>query len=334
MPFKEVIAAGLFLVREALRSPNFKTGVSGWTINRDGSAEFNNVIVRGTITGSIFQSTNFVAGVSGFQLNGTTGTAEFNGNVTVNNGTITAGMIQTSATYPKALFVGSSGPYGDPGVFWYNNASDGSPGAIFMSPNYDLTMFGGADPGTTELSAGVLFEGIISNTDPASIFFSTNTNAGVTGPQSVDLSAELSLTSPVMRAYNNAVGGVLSTGSVTFTTIGSTTPAIASFPAPASGITVVNITARGNATATASAVYGFELRRDGGAATPNPFPPADARSAIVGSASPGTITVSRTIVCDHGQTTGNLEIEVFMRSSVAAQVINFRENDITVWNSP
>lgn len=35
------------LVRPAIKSPNYVTGSNGWSINRDGSAEFNNVIVRG-----------------------------------------------------------------------------------------------------------------------------------------------------------------------------------------------------------------------------------------------------------------------------------------------
>ncbi len=35
----------------SVRSPNFVTGVSGWTINKDGSAQFNNVTIRGTLTG-------------------------------------------------------------------------------------------------------------------------------------------------------------------------------------------------------------------------------------------------------------------------------------------
>lgn len=47
--FSNAIAGGLILVRPALRSPNFVTGTSGWTINADGSAEFNNVIVRGDL---------------------------------------------------------------------------------------------------------------------------------------------------------------------------------------------------------------------------------------------------------------------------------------------
>lgn len=48
------------LIRAAIHSPNFITGVSGWTINKDGSAEFNNLTLRGT-----FQGTNWVINSSG-----------------------------------------------------------------------------------------------------------------------------------------------------------------------------------------------------------------------------------------------------------------------------
>lgn len=48
MPFGDPIVAGNTLVRDAIQSPNYVAGVSGWTINRDGSAEFSNVVVRGT----------------------------------------------------------------------------------------------------------------------------------------------------------------------------------------------------------------------------------------------------------------------------------------------
>lgn len=40
------------LIRAAIESPNYVTGVSGWHLDRDGSAEFQNATVRGTITGS------------------------------------------------------------------------------------------------------------------------------------------------------------------------------------------------------------------------------------------------------------------------------------------
>lgn len=44
-----IAGGGGALIRPNLHSPDFVTGVSGWSINKDGSAEFNGVVVRGTI---------------------------------------------------------------------------------------------------------------------------------------------------------------------------------------------------------------------------------------------------------------------------------------------
>lgn len=50
MPFQNsVVGAGNTLVRQMMRSPDFVSDTSGWTINRDGSAEFNNVSIRGNV---------------------------------------------------------------------------------------------------------------------------------------------------------------------------------------------------------------------------------------------------------------------------------------------
>lgn len=50
--FKNAVVAGVKLIREAIQSPNYVTGVSGWTINKDGSAEFSNATLRGgSVTG-------------------------------------------------------------------------------------------------------------------------------------------------------------------------------------------------------------------------------------------------------------------------------------------
>src|SRR5215475_711890 len=46
------------LIRTFIRSPNYVTGVSGWTINKDGSAEFNNLTIRGTFQGTLFVINN------------------------------------------------------------------------------------------------------------------------------------------------------------------------------------------------------------------------------------------------------------------------------------
>jgi hypothetical protein len=47
MPFKNPIVSGTALTRNAINSPGYTPGVTGWSINRDGSAEFGNVVIRG-----------------------------------------------------------------------------------------------------------------------------------------------------------------------------------------------------------------------------------------------------------------------------------------------
>ena len=44
-----VIGGSDTLIRKAIRSPNYVAGTSGWSINKDGSAEFNNLTSRGTV---------------------------------------------------------------------------------------------------------------------------------------------------------------------------------------------------------------------------------------------------------------------------------------------
>lgn len=48
MPFRNSVVGGTTLVRPAIRSPNFVAGASGWSIDADGSAEFNDIVIRGT----------------------------------------------------------------------------------------------------------------------------------------------------------------------------------------------------------------------------------------------------------------------------------------------
>lgn len=37
-----------------IQSPDYVAGISGWIIRKDGSAEFNNLTIRGTFTGTDF----------------------------------------------------------------------------------------------------------------------------------------------------------------------------------------------------------------------------------------------------------------------------------------
>jgi hypothetical protein len=48
-----IVGGGGNLIYPSIHSPNYVPGVSGWAINKDGTAEFNDVDILGTITGSI-----------------------------------------------------------------------------------------------------------------------------------------------------------------------------------------------------------------------------------------------------------------------------------------
>lgn len=49
MGFRDPIVGGTTLIRSAIHSPDYVPGVAGWTINGDGSAELNDVTIRGTV---------------------------------------------------------------------------------------------------------------------------------------------------------------------------------------------------------------------------------------------------------------------------------------------
>jgi hypothetical protein len=51
VPFNNpVVGGGGALVRTSIHSPNYAAGSAGWTINRDGSVEFNNATIRGSLS--------------------------------------------------------------------------------------------------------------------------------------------------------------------------------------------------------------------------------------------------------------------------------------------
>lgn len=49
MPFSDPILAGSTLIRPAIQSPDYEPGVSGWSINADGTSEFNGGMFRGAV---------------------------------------------------------------------------------------------------------------------------------------------------------------------------------------------------------------------------------------------------------------------------------------------
>jgi hypothetical protein len=81
-----------------IRSENFESGVAGFLINGAGNAEFNDVVVRGTI----------------FATAGTLGALTVNGIITLGGG----GMIRTAASGARIEISNSAGSQ----VTWYNSS--------------------------------------------------------------------------------------------------------------------------------------------------------------------------------------------------------------------
>ncbi len=116
LQFADPVVNGATLVRQAIRSPGYVAGSAGWTINRDGSVEFNNGTFRGTlnvgvgsvggvvISASGLSSTNYVPGVSGWHIDNA-GSVEFNagtfrGEVKIGSAT---GFVDISSALPAEL---------------------------------------------------------------------------------------------------------------------------------------------------------------------------------------------------------------------------------------
>lgn len=86
--FENPIVGGIALRIPAIRSPNYVAGSTGWTINIDGSVEFNNGTFRGTVTAGTFQGTNFVINSSGaFFYSGTPAAGNLVASITPASGT-------------------------------------------------------------------------------------------------------------------------------------------------------------------------------------------------------------------------------------------------------
>jgi hypothetical protein len=62
VPFRDPIVAGETLVRDAIRSEGFVTGVTGWSVERDGDAEFNDISIRGDWTIQGADPDDFITG--------------------------------------------------------------------------------------------------------------------------------------------------------------------------------------------------------------------------------------------------------------------------------
>lgn len=98
MGFQNPIVGGTALRIPAIQSPNYVPGVSGWIIKIDGSAEFNNLTIRGE-----FRGTNFIINSAGIFLYSGAPAA---GNL-IGSWANASGTDAYTNTYPQGLSIGS-----------------------------------------------------------------------------------------------------------------------------------------------------------------------------------------------------------------------------------
>lgn len=113
MGFDNPVVGGTALRIPAIQSPNYSPGVAGWIIKIDGSAEFNNLVVRGEFSG-----TNFIINSSGIFLYSGTPAA---GNL-VGSWAPASGTDAFTNAFPAGLAIGLDTK---PQVHIGNNASAG-----------------------------------------------------------------------------------------------------------------------------------------------------------------------------------------------------------------
>ncbi len=150
------------LVFTSVHSPDYVAGSTGWTLNKDGSAELNGVTVRGTL-----ESVNYVAGVSGWQLN-QGGNAELN-NATVRGTIVIDGsggsqlILENTSGQPSVILVPPGwSPTVYPGLIYASLAGGVGPGA-------ELGFYGPAYSGSTDTATIIATSGNAGNPDAVSI---------------------------------------------------------------------------------------------------------------------------------------------------------------------
>lgn len=105
-----LVGDGGALAYPSIHSPNYVAGSVGWTINEDGSVEFNNGIFRGTVTAGSFIGSDFEINQDGsFYYNGTPANGNLFCSIASNNG--------GTDRFGNA--------YQGPGFFYYSNSGDG-----------------------------------------------------------------------------------------------------------------------------------------------------------------------------------------------------------------
>lgn len=196
MTFRNPIlgAGGSTLLRPAIQSPNYVAGSAGWAVKRDGSAEFNNIVIRGgtvesgtalyydgtPAAGNLIMSIAASAGVdefgnayaAGLTLYSADGTINFDGTASTWNATPSGAGIQilvgggsVSQSFAPSVVSGVTWDDGGIGANLASRLGTNTPQTFLSSPNNSASSGQHADIslyGAPQTSNGdVLTEAII-----------------------------------------------------------------------------------------------------------------------------------------------------------------------------
>lgn len=166
MGFQNPIVGGTALRIPAIQSPNFRTGVDGWIIRIDGSAEFNNLTIRGTFNGN-----NFVLNSSGlFIYSGTPANGNLVASIAPATGTDSFGntYLEGIASYSGASFAAL-----DAGNLFMGIIADGYPTAGLVGLSGGDAVFASSPTSVTNTTASTweLLDGIGSTTPKSAAAF-------------------------------------------------------------------------------------------------------------------------------------------------------------------
>ena len=175
-----IIGGAAALIRAAIKSPNYVPGAAGWTVNKDGSAEFSNLTIRGTFNGTDYvmnssglfiynpseaagnlaESSAPVAGTDGLGNNYVPGHATYD-NVNGLAASMDAGLVQFYTGSLAGGWTASGSVQGDAGGDLLLTPKTGRG---VLTPNSTLDNGAGAATFGGALTAGHLSSGGASNT--------------------------------------------------------------------------------------------------------------------------------------------------------------------------
>jgi hypothetical protein len=202
MPFTNPVVGGTTLIRPAVRSPGYVAGSSGWSINKDGSAEFNSVTIRGDA-----QSDNYVAGSSGWKL-------DHLGNAEFNDVTIRGDFISTAASGNRVTMLATTrGGQSVGEIDFYTEVGTDAPGSI--------TSLGPVDGGqralvaTAPKASGVAVAPYLKLSYEDVPGTRLETNADTTYLGALNASGSISGQSNISATGNVSAGGKITGGNLT-----------------------------------------------------------------------------------------------------------------------